>query len=384
MTKADRSVLDVDLVEGPASAVADRIATFNGTTGKLIKDSGKVTANLVDGPASAVANHVALFDGVTGKIIKDGGMLPIVLPQGRLTLTSGQPVQIANATAATVIYYTPCVGDLLSLWDGVSSFISYEFAELALSLAAAYHPVDKNYDLYVVRDGGTLYLATGPAWAGDNYRGTGAASAEIETVNGIKVNKNAITVRIGNTSSGVTVALAARAGTKVGWVRTSAAGQTEFTIAPAAVNNGTNNKLFFGNSYNRRPVIALERDAGPSSWTLATVTVRAAHASNANRVSFVIDDDSDWVEAIYKQVCNITAANAIPGIGIGLDSTTVIASDIPLVIGPIGLGGAVSANYAGMPGIGLHYLQAMEQNLVAATASFNASNFSQMQVCLMM
>lgn len=70
-------------VVGPASAVDDQIATFDGTTGKLIQDGGSkisdvITAAVaasgdVDGPGSSTDDHVALFNGATGKIIKDSG-----------------------------------------------------------------------------------------------------------------------------------------------------------------------------------------------------------------------------------------------------------------------------------------------------------------------
>lgn len=62
-------------VVGPASAVANHLAVFNGTSGKLLKDGGApgVGAGDVVGPASAVNNHLTVFDGTTGKLVKDGG-----------------------------------------------------------------------------------------------------------------------------------------------------------------------------------------------------------------------------------------------------------------------------------------------------------------------
>ena len=67
-------------VVGPAIAVNNDIAVFDGTTGKLIKDGGQTIAQViaaagdVDGPASSVDDRIATFDGITGKIIQDGGM----------------------------------------------------------------------------------------------------------------------------------------------------------------------------------------------------------------------------------------------------------------------------------------------------------------------
>jgi trimeric autotransporter adhesin len=60
-------------VVGPAGAVADRIATFNGTTGKIIKDGGKTLANLT-------ADFVDVGgDTMTGAL---------VVPQGTAAATS--------------------------------------------------------------------------------------------------------------------------------------------------------------------------------------------------------------------------------------------------------------------------------------------------------
>lgn len=57
-------------VDGPASAVTGRIAQFNGTTGKLIADSGVLVADVVTGPASVTSNRLASFAGSTGKAIQ--------------------------------------------------------------------------------------------------------------------------------------------------------------------------------------------------------------------------------------------------------------------------------------------------------------------------
>jgi len=104
--KIDNSEAGSGDVNGPASAVDDNIATYNFTSGKIIKDGGSkiiteaegITGNdndasvptaaavkdFVDnnsgsgdvtGPSSATDSNVALFDGTTGKIIKDGGAL---------------------------------------------------------------------------------------------------------------------------------------------------------------------------------------------------------------------------------------------------------------------------------------------------------------------
>jgi hypothetical protein len=60
-------------VVGPSSATDNNIASFNGTTGKVIKDSGVSASSVVVGPASSTNNNLVAFDGTTGKLIKDSG-----------------------------------------------------------------------------------------------------------------------------------------------------------------------------------------------------------------------------------------------------------------------------------------------------------------------
>jgi len=131
-TLADISASGGGNVSGPLTSIDTNLATFSGTTGKIIQDSGKKLSDLattaalankvdnsrvltdvpagalftdtqlllqagtnitidatnpmspiisatiggagdVNGPASAVADSIAVFDGITGKLIKDGG-----------------------------------------------------------------------------------------------------------------------------------------------------------------------------------------------------------------------------------------------------------------------------------------------------------------------
>lgn len=85
------SALD-NFVIGPVSVTDNRIARYDGTTGKLIQnsgatidDSGNISANnlsgtntgdqsltnYVQGPSSATDNAIARYDGTTGKLIQD-------------------------------------------------------------------------------------------------------------------------------------------------------------------------------------------------------------------------------------------------------------------------------------------------------------------------
>ena len=79
---------------------------------------------------------------------------------------------------------------------------------------------NSNYDLFVWNDGGTYRCTRGPAWSSDTARGTGAGTTELQLLNGILTNKNAIT-------NGP----AANKGTYVGTVRTNGSSQVDFQLA---------------------------------------------------------------------------------------------------------------------------------------------------------
>ena len=90
-------------VVGPASSTAGRVATFNGTTGKLIQDGGVLLSNLVSGPASSTAGRVATFNGTTGKLIQDGGVLLSNLVSGPASAVTTR-LAAFNGTSGKLLY----------------------------------------------------------------------------------------------------------------------------------------------------------------------------------------------------------------------------------------------------------------------------------------
>jgi hypothetical protein len=64
-----KAIADSTIVKGPASSVADRIALFDGTTGKLLKDGGLTLASLMRTWVTAPANKTAT--GTAGQIAYD-------------------------------------------------------------------------------------------------------------------------------------------------------------------------------------------------------------------------------------------------------------------------------------------------------------------------
>jgi hypothetical protein len=89
-------------VVGPASAVSGNIATYNGTTGKIIQDGSKLGTDLVTGPASATTGNIASYNGTTGKIIQDGAKLAADLVTGPASATSGN-IASFNGTTGKIV-----------------------------------------------------------------------------------------------------------------------------------------------------------------------------------------------------------------------------------------------------------------------------------------
>ena len=83
-------------VVGPSGATSNRLAVYDGGTGKLLKDGGKLVGDVVTGPASATAGRVAILDA-TGKVIADGGKTIGELDE----VKSGALVQSVRGTYST-------------------------------------------------------------------------------------------------------------------------------------------------------------------------------------------------------------------------------------------------------------------------------------------
>ena len=93
--------------------------------------SAKVNGDLIpathvtDLEAEVVAIETALLGTLAG---------PLSLAEGRLTLTSGTPVTTGDVSAAATAYYTPYIGNGISLYDGSTAWAKYTFTEITISL----------------------------------------------------------------------------------------------------------------------------------------------------------------------------------------------------------------------------------------------------------
>jgi hypothetical protein len=284
-------------------------------------------------------------------VAQASGLLNVmVTPGGRLTLSSATPVMTSDVSNSTSIYYTPYVHDKIQIYDGTNWTVT-TFTELTNTTTdntknPAAVGADSNYDLFVWNDSGTLRLVRGPAWTSATARGTGAGTTELERVNGIWVNKIAIT-------NGP----AAQRGTYVGTVRSDASSTIDWELGGGAAG-GDPGFLFVWNAYNRREVRVQVRDT-TDSWTYGTsATWRAANNSSSNRVSYVCGMAEDGVTAYWHiQAVGSVSGFAVCGIGV---STTTAASGIMFRNGSTATSPMAVAAYDGIPGLGYQYISAIE------------------------
>lgn len=275
-----------------------------------------------------------------------------ILPQGRLTLTSATPVLTSTVTGAGTVYYALHVGNLIPITTNGTGFKPRTFAQLSNVLAnsstgkagPAAAANASNYDLFVWDDAGTLRLTRGPAWTSDTGRGTGAGTTELARVAGIWVNAVAIT----NGPS-------QNRGTYVGTIRTNGSATVDVNFGSAASGGGAAS-IGVWNAYNRAIMAATVSDTD-NSWTYTTNAFRNYNNSSGNRVSFVRGLDLDAVSADFVGGLAVTSGTVNVGIAIGLDGSTVGLRTLD-----VGTALATSrrANYSGLPGIGFHYLQALD------------------------
>jgi hypothetical protein len=166
-------------VSGPASAVDDRIATFDGTTGKLLQDGGATIVEAiasavaasgdVDGPASAVDGEVALFDGTSGKLLKRASATGVakvasgVLSAGQVALGSevSGDLPLANLAQASAESKLMGRGEGSGAGDFQEIALGTNLSMSGATLNAAGGGGSQAYQLGITIDGAGSVLTTG-------------------------------------------------------------------------------------------------------------------------------------------------------------------------------------------------------------------------------
>lgn len=131
------------------------------------------------------------FLGVSGADLAWAIPSQPVAPQGRLTLSSGEPVMTADQTGKTSLFYTPYTGGFLPIHDG-TTFVATAFTERSNDLTqsatgkagpAAAGPY-QCIDAFVWNDAGTVRLTRGPKWVNGGAFTISIATPAVVTRNG--------------------------------------------------------------------------------------------------------------------------------------------------------------------------------------------------------
>lgn len=279
----------------------------------------------------------------------------IVHPQGRLTLTSGTPVTESDVADTNTIYYTPYIGNRVPVVVGVTIRSSY-FTELSLVLGTG-HLADTVYDLFIANMGGVKQLVSGAAWSSATDRGTGVGA--LDTLDGVLVNKNNVTVRTGPLGGDSFVATA-KTLVYVGTFRTSATGQTSDTKQRRLLFNGYNQVA--------RPLVVNDT---ASTWSYTATAFRQANANVNNRFEVVNGLAGSITRAnVIAVASNSTTTPRAAVVGIGIDSTTVNSAAISGTNYCSSVHfSSIYAMYEGYVGLGYHAVNWLERgvNLDALT-----------------
>lgn len=264
------------------------------------------------------------------------------IADGRLTLTSGVPILSSDTLAATTLYYTPYLGNNISLYNG-STWDTIAFSEVSLSLSG--FTANTNYDIFGYNNAGTLTLEA-TAWTNDTTRATALVRQ-----NGVWSKTGALTRRY------------------LGTIRTTATiGQTEWHFGRGS-SGPIKARFLVYNQYNKVKFSCQVVDDTPGGWTYSGTSFRNVNANANNRLDFVVGDpEYNQAFAQYTNYCiNTTSAASIAiEFGSGNISTRSATS--------INVHAQLTATVSGkLPAVGFDYIQALEA-VNGGTGTFYAAS----------
>jgi hypothetical protein len=245
---------------------------------------------------------------------------------GRLTLSTGVPVPTSDVASSATVYFAPYIGSRVALYVVGFGWRLYTFSELSISIASV--AADKNLDVFIYDNAGTLTLET-VEWSNNTLRATALIRQDGVLVKTGELNKRYL-----------------------GTVRTYALGASCDTML----------ERFVWNYYNRVPRF-LRVVEETDSWTYAVAGVwRNLNNSAANKVEFVIGVDESLLLMQLHVLCENSGNNG-HAVSLCLDNNNTTSCVILLgyyLIGTTYNKTWKSAYYCDHPGLGYHYLQCVE------------------------
>ncbi len=329
---------------GRAANSSGQIAVINIAEGEIVGRQ----SNVVDGYTldDFTADDLAVGDSLifadasesnvtnSTTVSKLLGFAASSICEGRLTLTSGTARTTADVTGATSVYFTPDIGDRITIYDGTRLKL-YVFTELTLALGTL--TSDLPYDVYIYDNSGTLTLES-LAWTNGTTRATA-----IVRQNGAWYKTGALTRRY------------------LGTFYTTATTTTE----------DSDGKRFLFNAHNRIPKTVAATDSSTASWTYATATWRSANADATLRVQ-IINGLAEY--PIDLLVAGTVGGQAIiMGVGENVTNASACTGDDGLCFLCDPAGGSTilpaSATLKKVPAVGFNFYQWVENAISASSGT---------------
>ena len=249
---------------------------------------------------------------------------------GRLTLASGAPIS-SDVSSATVLFYTPCTSNRISLYVPGFGWRLYLFSQLSLSLSGL--SASTNYDVFVYNDEGELKLST-VAWSNDTLRASAYSLQD-----GVPVRSGAPNERY------------------LGTIR---------TLSSAGCCADYAEKRFVWNMFNRA-YRTLKRVEPDDSWTYSSNVWRPLNNNPDNKVEFVHGLAQDPVYLMHTgYVTNSSSGGSC--VGIASDSTSANNADIR-GYSDVDLT-TIFSIYSKIMSSGYHYLTLTEWMSAVGTSTF--------------
>ncbi len=357
-------------------------------------------------PATMYANMLMYSTALAGYVRRNNGnsaWLTLFAPvaQGRLTLESGVPLSMSDQTAKTTVYYTPDVGNFISLYDPtLAAWIMVSFNETSIKLTDSQAGATTNGSANVTGLTDTSGLAVGMEVTGTGIAG-GTTIAAIPSATTITLSANAtatgtptLTFKapanklydvFGYNSAGVlklellawtndttrATALVRTNGVRtksgdasrrfLGMVRTtSTAGQTEFSAAKRLLVNENNRRMLFCSNVIDSSAVAI------------TSTSAVELSVAANRVGFLALSDG-FIEASLRATASNNGSGNTTRASVRIDGVAITDGGASFSTAAANQSAALYAHLHAaqtQPVEGYHYASAWGL-ATAGTANFN-------------
>ena len=213
----------------------------------------------------------------------------------RLTLTSNTPITTSDVTAATTLYYTPHIGEIVTLHNGTDTWLAHKLTEISITNSGL--TADTNYDVFVYNDSGTLKLAFSTAWTDATTRASTLGS------------QDGIAVKSGDTDY-----------RHVGTIRTDSAGKFE----------DSETSRFVWNRYNKVDRI-LKKTESTTSWTVTAPgswVWSQVNSDSNNKVSAIVGDVGQKINITHYLSHSVNGGGTVNA-GIGVDVTNASSGIFP-------------------------------------------------------